>query len=680
MPQQKRPISIDDLTRIIDLEDPQVSPDERWVAYVQKKIDHFENRYRTTIWLAPTGGGTPIQLTRGDNDSQPRWSPDGTTLAFVSSRGGKSQVYLIKVTAPGGEAFALTSLQNGAHSPAWSPDGAQIAFLSSSDEAERAQEDGEPEAAPVDKVEADYRNARRAQQESLRYDPQVATQIPFRDGYGQRLLDGRFAQLYVVDAQAGAKPRRLTGIQANYGTPAWSADGQSLLTFRPSDPSADEPSRLDRLYKIDLADGAETALNDEPFADRQPAASPDGAYIAYVRTPHEKQYTRQPYLVLIPASGGNAREVSAPLDRSVLNPQWSDDSAQLYFLVNADGNTYMARYTVADDAIETVVTGAEGDFIEVQGYSVGKGGGVAYVGASTTVPGEVFWVPSGATEPQQLTHVNADWLDTVIVQPLTELRFPSYDGASVQGWYILPVGYEEGKRYPLVVQIHGGPRIMANPASKMFHEWQVYAAKGYVVYFGNSHGSDGYGQAFQNKAYGMTDMPDTMAAVDKLIEMGYVDPERLAVTGGSYGGYATGWIVTHTDRFKAAVAQRGVYNLLSHFGTTDYPMPTPQELDANIWDVPMDAWNLSPLAHAHKITTPLMLLHSENDFRVLISEAEQFFSYVRLAGKTPVQLVRFPREGHNLSRTGEPQHRIRRLEMITGWFEKYNPADAPSGA
>ena len=675
MTQQKRPIAIDDLTRIVDLEDPQVSPDERWIAYVQKKLDVFENIYRSTIWLAPTSGGAPIQLTRGDQDSQPRWSPDGATLAFTSARGGRAQLYLIKVVAPGGEAFALTSLPNGANSAVWSPDGSQIAFLSVSDDNDRAREDGAPEADPADKLEAGYRKDRRAQQEALRNDPQIANQIPYRDGYGQRLLDGRFAQLYVVAPEAGAKPRRLTGMQANFGVPAWTHDGQALLTFRPSDPFADEPSRLDRLHRIEVATGAETALNDEPFADRQPAASPDGQQIAYVRTPHEKQYTRVPTLALMPAAGGAAQDVSAPLDRSVLDPKWSDDSQTLYFRVNRDGNTEIARYNLAAGSIDIVVTGAAGDFVEVQGYSVGKGGGLAYVGATTTVPGELFWLPAGASTPQKLTNVNGDWLNSVIVQPVTEIRYPSYDGASVQGWYILPVGYEAGKRYPLIVHIHGGPRIMANPASKMFHEWQVYAAKGYVVFFANAHGSDGYGQEYQRKAYGMTDMPDTMAGVDALIERGYVDPERLSVTGGSYGGYATGWIVGNTGRFKAAIAERGVYNLLSHFGTTDYPYPTPQEFDANPWDVPMDAWNLSPLAHAHKITTPLMILHSENDFRVLISEAEQLFSYVRLSGKTPVQLVRFPREGHNLSRTGEPQHRVRRLELMTGWFAQHNPAD-----
>jgi dipeptidyl aminopeptidase/acylaminoacyl peptidase len=676
MAQKKRPIEIEDLARIIDIEDPQVSPDENWVAYVERKIDLFENVYNTNIWLAPTDGGEHIRLTQNNSDSQPRWSPDGQTLAFVSARSGKAQVYLLRLTALGGEAFAITKHANGAHSPVWSPDGAQIAYLAPSDADERLREAStEQDAAPADKLEAKYRKERADAEEALRYDPMIVEQIPYRDGYGKRLLDGRFDQIYVIEPKAGAQPRRLTDMQTNFSVPSWTPDGKALLSWRPSDPKADEPSRLDRLYRISVANGSARPLNDEPYAERNGVASPDGTQIAVVRIPHERQYTRVPHLALMSSEGGSVRDVTLEIDRSVSDPKWVQDDA-IYFRLLRDGNTEIVRYNVSANNFDTVVTGPEGDFIEVQGYSVGNQGGVAYVGSLTTVPGELYWLPAGSTTPQRLTHANDALLETLQVQAVTELRYPSYDDSTVQSWYILPVNYEEGKRYPLIVHIHGGPRIMANPASKMFHEWQVYAAKGYVVLFVNAHGSDGYGQKYQAKAYGMNDMPDTMAGVDKLIEMGIVDPERLAVTGGSYGGYATGWIVGNTTRFKAAIAERGVYNLLSHYATTDFPMPTPQELEAEVWEVPMTAWELSPVAHAHKVTTPLMILHSENDFRVLMSEAEQLFSYVRLAGNgTPVQMVRFPREGHNLSRTGEPQHRVRRLELMTGWFEEYNPPD-----
>ncbi|HRL10588.1 MAG TPA: S9 family peptidase [Aggregatilineales bacterium] len=669
----KRPLNIDDLLHIIDVEDPQVSPDGRWIAYVQRSIDALENRYRTAIYVVATDGGESVRITQGGSDSQPRWSPDGARLAFTSARGGKPQIYLIRMGIPGGEAYALTRQPNGATSPVWSPDGAHLAFLSPLDAAERAREDaGEVDAPPADRFEAQQRKENAARAEAKRYDPMIVERIPYRDGYGKTYLDGRFQQIHVIPA-SGGESRRLTGLDANYSAPVWSPDGASLLTFRPSDPDADEPSRLDRLYRIALTDGAETVVYEDVTADRLPALSPDGQRIAYIRTPLELQYTRVPLLSVLDA-GGAPRDLTLAFDRSATDPAWSPDGASVYFRAQNEGNTALYRIAPDGGTVDTVISAADGSFIEVQAYHVGKTGGIACVAATPDVPGELFYLAPGASAPVKLTDVNRALLDTVIVQPTVEVRFLSYDGASVQGWYIPPVNAQAGTPAPLIVHIHGGPRIMANPASKMWHEWQLYAARGYGVFFCNAHSSDGYGQEFQRLAYGEPDFPDHMAGVDTLIARGLADPDRLLVTGGSYGGYMTAWVVGHTDRFKAAIAERGVYNLFSQYGTTDFPVPTEHEFDAKPWEVPMQVWERSPLAHAHKITTPLMILHSENDYRCLISEAEQLFNYVRLAGQTPVQMVRFPREGHPLSRNGEPEHRVERLTLMLGWFEKYCPA------
>lgn len=656
MTTQKRPITVEDLLRIIDLEDPQVSPNEHWIAYVQRTLHEAENEYRTNIWLAATDSSALVQLTRSNKDTQPRWSPDGSTLAFTSARAGKPQIHLISVGAPGGEARALTTIANGAHSPAWSPDGTKIAFLSESSAEERAAE-GSATPAP-DKTEDD------------RFDPWFVERIPYRDGYGKSLLDGRFQQLYVVEARDGAEPRRLTDTNADYSAPEWTADSTALISFRPAEPDADEPSRWDTLYRIDVETGAETAIKTDEFANRSGVASADGRWLAYVRVPHEKLYTKISQLAVMPSGSGYEQQLATTLDRTVLDPKWSPDGKAVYFRAHVDGNTEVYRAVLDNGSHEKVVSAAPGDFIEVQGYSVGKSGGIAYVGSTPTRPGELFWRGAGSESAVQLTHVNAALLEELEVQPANELRYAAaLDGASVQGWYLLPVNYEAGKAHPLIIHVHGGPRIMANPASKMWHEWQLYAANGFVVYYCNAHGSDGYGQTYQNHAYG-DDFADHMAGIDLLVERGIADPERLAVTGGSYGGYMTAWIVSHTDRFKVGLAERGVYNLLSHYGTTDFPMPTPQEFDAEPWEAPMLLWDKSPLAHAHKIKTPLMILHSENDYRVLVSEAEQLFSYMRLSGGT-VQMVRFPREGHNLSRTGEPKHRVRRLHIMLDWFTRY---------
>ncbi len=669
----KRPISIDDLLHIIDIEDPQISPDGQWIAYVQRRIDQLENRYKTDIFLVPSAGGDAIQLTRSSSDTQPRWAPDGGKLAFTSARGGKPQIYLIRVGMPGGEAYPLTTLPNGAHSPAWSPDGTMLACLSPLDSDERAREAaGVTDEPPADKQAAQQRKDAAALTEARRSDPLIVKRIPFRDGYGKTYLDGRFQQIYVIGADGG-RPTRLTDIDAQHSSPIWSPDGAALITFRPSDPAADEPSRLDRLYRVRLSDKSVTVLSEEAYADRSPAIAPDGQHIAYIRVPHDLQYTRVPLLTLLD-SNAVAHDLTLDLDRTAADPAWSPDGAFIYFRVHSAGNTELHRIRPDGTGLEPVIAAPAGTFIEVQAYHIGQNGGIAYVASTPTVPGELFYLPPGAPTPVQLTQVNRALLDQLIVQPTEEIRFESYDKSSVQGWYIPPLNAPAGRPPALIVHIHGGPRIMANPASKMWHEWQLYAARGYGVFFCNAHSSDGYGQEFQRLAYGEPDFPDHMAGVDALIARGLADPERLLVTGGSYGGYMTAWVVGHTDRFKAAIAERGVYNLFSQYGTTDFPIPTEHEFNAKPWEVPTLVWERSPLAHAHKITTPLMVLHSENDYRCLISEAEQLFSYVRLAGRAPVQMVRFPREGHSLSRTGEPEHRVCRLSLMLDWFEQHCPA------
>lgn len=664
----KRSMAMDDFYRIVDVEDPQVSPDERWIAYVQRTVDRLDNSYKTHIWLVATQDGAPRQLTRGGQDSQPRWSPDGTELAFTRGGNGKPQIFVIPITAPGGEAYALTSMVNGASSPAWSPDGSLIAFLSPLDGSERERED-QSEAAPTSKFEAKQQKERAAYEETRRSDPLTVRRIPYRDGYGKSYLDGRFQQIYVMQPSVGANPRRLSNIDADHSAPEWTPDGQAVLTARPSDEEhmADEPSRFDSLYRIDVANGETRRLNAEAFASRMPTTSPDGRWLATVRTPQENLYTRVPRLAVMPAAGGEGRDL--PLDRSVADCKWSGEA--LLFRAHSEGNTEIYRTTPAVETFEKVVAAPAGSFIEVQGFAVGKQGGIAYAASTPDVPAELFWRAAGSHESIQLTHANQALLDEIVVQPTREIRFASHEDSTIQGWYILPAGYEEGKTYPLIVNIHGGPRIMYNPASKMWHEWQFYAAQGYIVFYCNAHGSDGYGQEFQRRSYGDVDLPDHLAGVDLLIEKGMADPDRMIVWGGSYGGYMTAWTVTHTDRFAAAVAERGVYNLLSHYGTTDFPMPTPQEFAVNPWEDPMLMWKYSPLAYAHQIKTPLLIIHSENDYRVLISEAEQLFSYMRLSGNTAVEMVRFPREGHGLSRNGEPEHRLQRLARILAWFDQY---------
>jgi dipeptidyl aminopeptidase/acylaminoacyl peptidase len=276
---------------------------------------------------------------------------------------------------------------------------------------------------------------------------------------------------------------------------------------------------------------------------------------------------------------------------------------------------------------------------------------------------------------KQLTDVNQKFIDEVQVQETHEIWFENPDGQKIQGWYILPPNYEAGKKYPLALNIHGGPHVMWTPsAPAIWHEWQVHAAAGYVVFFCNPRGSNGYGQTFLSAIrsnWGKVTMDDVMAGVDAMIAKGVIDESRMAITGGSFGGYMTAWIIGNSHRFASAVSQRGVYNVASFYGTSDVPRLMSAEFEAEPWEDPQKFWQHSPLAYAHNITTPTLIIHSENDFRVPIEQGEQLFAWIRRATNTPVKMLRYPREGHELSRSGEPDHRMSRLREMQKWFDTY---------
>ncbi|HEX2908195.1 MAG TPA: S9 family peptidase [Phototrophicaceae bacterium] len=670
MAPDKRPITAEDLYQLVYVEDPRISPNGRWVAYVQTTVDKFENGYKRNIWLAPTAGGQPIQLTRSGKDTQPRWSPDGRTLAFTSGRFEKPQIYLLPVSEPGGEPRQLTKLTNGASGPAWSPDGQHIAFLSEVNAAERAKED-ENESAPqlANKLESHQRQERKNRDEAKRFDPRIVQTIPYRTGTSY--LDDRFCQVYVISTTDDeAQPRRLTNLDADHAEPRWSPDGTFIYTARIDDPERGEPWYWSSLYRLRVSDAALEELTDSSYSSQNPLPSPDGQWVAYVRYPREHLSERITRLALLPANGGQSRDLNHTFDRSVSDYKWLPDSSGLIFTALNNGNIEIHRLTLADGNIKKLVSG----LLQVENIDLHPDGGIAFTASAPQNPSELYWLPAGTTTYQPLTTANQKFLEQVIVQETHELRWQSPSGVEIQGWYLLPIGYEAGQTYPLAFNIHGGPHVMWGPGTKsMWHEWQFQAARGYAVFYANPHGAEGYGETFQmglHGAWGDVATADLMAGIDTLLAKGFVDSERLAVTGGSYGGYMTAWLVGHTDRFKAAVSHRGVYNLLSFTGTTDIFSFIFAEYGVQVWDDPLRLWQESPLAYAHKIKTPLLIMHSENDFRVPIAEAEQLFAYVYRSGGT-VQLVRYPRDGHEMTRSGEPEHRVSSLTHTIEWFDKY---------
>lgn len=673
---EKRPITIDDLYRIAHAEDVQVSPDGQWVAFVKVTVDRMGNGYHRNIWLAPTDGGEPFQLTRGNKDMQPRFSPDGKTLAFVSSRADRPQIYLLPLTGIGGEARALTDAIFGATSPAWSPDGAHIAYLGGLNAEGRAKEDsGEKPEPPADELEAKHRKERMEHDEKMRWDPRRVWRIPYRAGTSY--LSDHFQQIYVVAVDESLpeqerKPRRLTDLDGDHTPPEWAPSGEWLYTSRMVDPSADEVWYNMALYRIRVSDGEQEQLTDlEGWSSLGPLPSPDGKWLAFGQVNLERVSANNGRLSVMPAEGGKIRHLNAEFDRDFADFVWSADSTSVIFIGNSEGNGEVYTVPVQGGVVRKI----SGGLFIAESLDVSDEGGIAFAASTPINPGEVYWQAPGADEPLVMTDLNGEFLDEVIVQETHELRFKSPDGTEIQGWYLYPAGYKQGEKYPLAMNIHGGPHAMWGPSARtMWHEWQAHAASGYAVFYCNPRGSSGYGDAFRDgirDAWGTNDMPDQMAGLDEMLAMGFIDEDRIALTGGSYGGFMTGWLIGHTDRFACAVPQRGVYNNASFYGTSDIPRFIKTELGYYPWENVQALWEGSPVAHAHKITTPTLIIHSENDFRVPIEQGEQFFAIIRQATDTPVEMWRYPRDGHELSRSGEPRHRVSRLEKMVGWFDKY---------
>jgi len=712
VPDDRTPFTVDDLYQLGWIESPRFSPDGRYVAFVRVTVDRVGNRYRHAIWLAPAGGGPPRRLTAGaKSDMAPRWSPDGRRIAFVSTRDGdKPQLYLIDID--GGEARRLTSMRNGAGEPAWSADGRRIAFLAPINEAERAQEDsGQQEPEPSEEWEQKQAEARRAHEEQRRFDPRVHTRLPYRSG--TVFFDDRRNHVYVIDVpaedeeQPAPQPRRLTDGDLHHGAPAWMPDGSAILTTATRDPEADSLFAYYDILRVPVPDAGRAdpqRLTETGFSYYDPHPSPDGALIALRRLPDDRPFAAGARIAVLPASGGELRDLTADTDLDVEQYRWQPDGQGILFTAGWRGE--QAVYRVPLDQQEDRGSKIEDGRSQrrrsilhppssilrspavppsgriISEFDVGPDGSVAFVAGAPDNPCDLYLRRPDGSEAR-LTAINARLLSQRLIAPVEEIVYDAPDGRQVQGWIIRPpggrgdlVGRPPGRLVdrPLAVHIHGGPHVMWGPGFRsMWHEWQVAAARGYVVFFCNPRGSEGYGEGWRDAihaSWGVTDAPDIHAGIDAVIARGGVDPQRIGVTGGSYGGYMTAWLIAHSDRFACAVAVRGVYNLLTEHGTSDAHELIEFEFDGYPWDMHEKLWQHSPLAHAHKITTPLRILHSELDYRVPISEAEQLFSILRRR-KQVVEFVRYPREGHELTRSGEPRHRADHMERTLEWFDRY---------
>ncbi|GKZ14871.1 S9 family peptidase [Haladaptatus sp. T7] len=636
---------------LVSVTDPQVSPDGERVAFV-RSVPKDDEKYEATVYVVPLGGDEPKQFTISEGvDSSPRWSPSGDRLAFVSTRGAdddRPQLWVMPTA--GGEARQVTDVAGGVSQLAWSPDGTKIAFVQSSTEDDRDEErdislDGE-------------------EYEPETPDPRVIDRKIYRAGTSY--FDGKRSHVYLVDLDDDSV-ERLTDGDFDFAAPDW-GDETTLYFGAEREDDPDDNITIDVVaYDID-ADEEETLFQTSAWGASL-AATEDGR-IAYIYSPEENATLRQADLKVFDRGTGETVTLTETLDRTVaIAPEWDPEEERVYFGTPDEGDQviWRARGDGSEELQRVVGDGHITDF------SVGADA-VAYAKSEWDHPGDLFVSTPGGAETHRLTRANAEYLNDRAVGQPEELRFESDEGVEIQGWLLTPPDFDADEQYPLVVEIHGGPHAMWSTSGTMWHEFQTLAAEGYVVFWSNPRGSTGYGEehmAAIGRDWGDTTMTDVMAGVDLVAERDYIDEDDMFVTGGSFGGYMTAWIVGHTDRFKGAVSQRGVYELSSFYGSTDAFKLIEWDFDTTPWEEPEFLWERSPTAYVEDVTTPTLLIHSDNDFRVPVNNAEMLYLLLK-KNDVETRLVRYPREGHELSRSGEPGHVVDRLERIVRWFDGYS--------
>jgi dipeptidyl aminopeptidase/acylaminoacyl peptidase len=630
---------------------PAISPDGRSIIFTRTWVDKMQDRSRSTLWLADVDGSRVRELTSGArNDSSPVWSPDGKRIAFLSDRDGTNQLHVIWLDTR--ELAQLTRLQQAPANIDWSPDGKYIAFTS-------FVPDNDP-ILPV-KLPEKPRGAEWARPAVLVDRLQWAA-----DGRGP--LPKGNSHIFIIDATLGGTPRQITGGKFNHTSFDWSSDGKTIYVSGTRKPEAEYLRNDSELYAVDLATLEVTSLTDRKGPDANPNVSPNGNWIAYTGN-DDRMYTNHVGSVyLMDKQGGGKRQLATDLLSSPRDLCWAADSSGLYFTVEEKGSSHV--YFVSLDGKQRKIT----DGVQIlNGFSLSPGGQAAAVRTSFQEPGVlVTFNLKDTAKVKKLVDVNGDLLDRVKLGDAEEMWFTSKDGLKVQGWLIKPANFEAGKKYPMVLWIHGGPWSMYSVAWNW--SFQNFAANGYAVLYTNPRGSTGYGQDFVNGiqySYPGKDYDDLMAGVDAALAKGFIDEKNLFVCGGSGGGVLTAWIVGQTDRFAAAVSMRPVIDWQSFVGTTD-GASWYYQFQKRPWEDPLEFAVRSPLHYVANVKTPTMVMTGEADLRTPMGQSEEYYRALKLLKKETL-LVRMPEEFHGWRR---PSHQLAQQLYLQAWFEKHLRKDA----
>jgi len=637
---------------------PQVSPDGKWVIYTRRSHDIMTDGTRSNLWMARTDGSLHRPLLSGKKAFYgAKWSPSGDRVAYLSNEEGRSQLYVRWMDT--GQTGVITNVQSGIGNVTWSPDGTQIAFTMSVADTDR----------PLS-VKMPKRPKGAKWSEPVQYVTKARYQA---DGAG--ILEPKFSHIFVVPAEGGT-PRQLTHGNFNHGgTLAWSANAEDIYFSAYRNDDWEYQTRESDIYSVKVKGdnaGQMTQVTNKPGGEYGPVISPDGKKLAYVSIDNKKLAYRNRILEVLDLGTKKNKQITADIDNSVSGLKWSENNSGLYYQMTERGLITVGYSTLSGRHMK-IVEGLGGTTIG-RPYAFANfdvdADVVAYTKGSAQRPADIFVRRKG--KDFQISSLNEDLLGHKTLAQVEEVVYQSsIDGEEIQGWYLLPPNFDKTKKYPLILEIHGGPHLAYGPHFSA--EMQRFAAEGYVVFYDNHRGSTGYGERFalllQNKYSSKWDFADHMSGVDAMIAKGFVDPDKLYITGGSAGGIASAYAIGLTDRFKAAVVAKPVINWISKVLTADsYLGQIPFQFPGMPWDNFEHYWERSPLSLVGNVTTPTMLITGENDRRTPISETEQFYQALKLR-KVDTIMVRVPGSPHGIA--GKPSRMVAKIENILAWFKKY---------
>ncbi len=687
---ERKPVTPEDLFELQFVDAVALSPDATRVLYQVRSIDPEKDGYESHLWLVPMQGGEPRRLTFGEHkNGSAAWHPEGKSIAFVSDRRDKKpQIY--RLSLEGGEAERLTDLDGRVGGLAWSPDGSRLSFC--------YRRNDPPETGHLPGSVA---GRKAAEAKAEKKDPKPPTfmhltRLHYKED-GQGFLPKSRFHVHVLHLATG-EARAVTSGEWDHGSAAWSPDGKWLVVPANRLPDADHHATVSDLWLIPSAGGEPKNLTPQPGAAFAPAWSPDGSSIAFLANEDEQDAwgVKNVHVWTVSPEGGPARNLTSDFDRTALDlmgtdlrdfhdaapPVWSGDGATIHYLVSDEGSTHLYSVPAKGGSPRRVTSGALA-LLAVDGGKAGKD--LAVVRCDHTDAGTVARLDPETGTITPLARPTEKLFETLAVGTPEEFWVDMPAGHRVQCWMLKPPkspNTGSTTKHPMVLEIHGGPRVQYGAC--FFHEFQMLASAGFYVLFSNPRGAQGYGEAFTRAIvldWGGPDYDDLMRVVDEALRRyPEIDPDRLGVTGGSYGGYMTNWIVGHTDRFRAAATQRSVVDLKTLLLAGDFSDDAVPEFGDQPWRDSPDYRRMSPITYVENIRTPLLILHSLEDHRCPVEEAEQIYTSLKLL-RREVEMVLFPCESHGLSRGGTPSRRIARLHFLREWFVRHlGPATASNGA